>query len=403
MRALSSGTVSKIGYVGYLRLLSVIHLCIERLVPDAEPRTDVIADMWSMFSGPYALLLEDLEHFRLQVVPDLMAAMNMGPTIVQNMIMTSAASPSVRVGYLYVLDTLRPYEIPASTICESLDLDAGRGGSYILDAAANNERRRSEFEAALDAEVVASDERAAMIDGAAALLASLESALRELEPFTPESLGIHVTSLNPEAGAHPVTQDPLEVRAALDATDRCFAEHGYFMDRYGMRGRRFTDSDGAWLAYLVDRDSVTRTRRVEWLRRMLSARGMPTWILQLHLEILADELTRTKPESKERYRVLLQEAARLDAEIRSCIPLETTLALVDGFAERLRDMRSGAHAAELGRLLVEAVIDEASGFKKAVPSVYEWMVDPERFSPHWIAAVDELLAAARSVAGQGER
>ena len=57
--------------------------------------------------------------------------------------------------------------------------------------------------------------------------------------------------LNPSAGDVPLPEDQREIDAALRAgpiTHRIFP---YFDWRYGDRGRKFTESDSAWPAWLV--------------------------------------------------------------------------------------------------------------------------------------------------------
>jgi hypothetical protein len=55
---------------------------------------------------------------------------------------------------------------------------------------------------------------------------------------------------------------------------------------------------------------------------------------------------------------------------------------------RMDDLRAGA-------LIGAAVADERAGVPGAVASLLQWLADPERFSPAWVAAVEQTLSRAR--------
>jgi len=396
LRGLRSGTVSRVGYLGYLRLLAVIHASLDRMLRRAAPQVPAVAAVWAESSRPLSLLLEDLEHFRLRLVPDVVAAMDIAFQASQKLTAAAADSPHALLGHLFVLETLLAHgSVPQEALGEWGAGPTG-GSSYLREGSKAAARQADRFAAALDASLGESSARDAATAAALQLLAFLEAASGLLEPAPSAALGVHVAALNPEGGAHAVIQDRRELRAVLDASDRCLAQHPYFVSRYGSRGRRFTDSDGAWLAHLVDQEGAARRQPVDWLGRLLAARGMPTQLLQIHLDILAEELARALPGSEVRYQPLRDEAARLGDRIRSCIPRELARALAAAFADEAIGEPGDPQACELGSILVAAVADEVAGVTRAVPSVRAWVADAERFSPRWITAVDRLLLATRA-------
>jgi hypothetical protein len=200
--------------------------------------------------------------------------------------------------------------------------------------------------------------------------------------------------LNPEAGNHAITNDPRELRAALRAGERTRERFPYYQRRYGERGRRFTRSDSAWIVTVAELDPAVAERQLRWLGGLLAARGMPRWLLEVHLEVLHAELVAAAPEKKAAYDTLLRVAAIFRNERVSHLDEGTSLDLVRTF-----DSRVGSAAAhglpEAGELLVAAVADERAGQPRAVSSLVQWLADPERFSANWVAAVSETLAAAR--------
>jgi hypothetical protein len=206
-----------------------------------------------------------------------------------------------------------------------------------------------------------------------------------------------VARLNPEAGNHAITTDPRELGAALRAGERTRERFPYYQRRYGERGRHFTHSDSAWIVTLAGLDPAVAERQLRWLGGLLAARGMPRWLLEVHLEVLHGELVAAAPEKRAAYDTLLRVAGILRDERLSHLGEGISSDLARTF-----DSRVGSAAAhglpEAGALVVAAVADERAGQHGAVSSLVQWLADPQRFSADWVAAVAETLAAAREVA-----
>lgn len=203
-----------------------------------------------------------------------------------------------------------------------------------------------------------------------------------------------LAQLNFEAGMHPVPDDPRELAAALRAGERSWARFPYYAARYGERGRRFTGSDSAWLAALVGHDVAVVEQRVLWLGVVLAARGMPQWLLELHLEVLHDALCAEMPTRRDSYATLLAGARALRAQRERYLVSELLVAHTNAFAARVGSELNSC-LPETGGLIAAAVADEAAGIALAVTSLVPWLTDPARFQARWIAAVEETLTEAR--------
>ncbi len=68
---------------------------------------------------------------------------------------------------------------------------------------------------------------------------------------------------------------------------------------------------------------------------------------------------------------------------------------MDAFDQRLRAC-AGFKIEEATELIVSAWVDDRAGIDRAIPALCDWLTDPERFSPDWIAAVHDLLAELNS-------
>jgi len=154
-------------------------------------------------------------------------------------------------------------------------------------------------------------ERECVTQAANEFFSQLDTVYQALYPFQPESKTFLVTSINPEAGRHPVPADTREVQASLLAADICWQRFPYFEHRYGERGRRFARSDAAWLATLCQYETAEIIQQVRWLGRLLACRGMPTLLLEVQLEILSEALAAAIPEKKPAYVEISRAAAAL--------------------------------------------------------------------------------------------
>ena len=201
------------------------------------------------------------------------------------------------------------------------------------------------------------------------------------------------TSLNPSAGHHVVTGDPRELAAVEEAGERSWAAWTYYSRRYGDRGRRFTRSDSAWLATLPGSPASLVERQVRWLGTLLAARGMPRLLLEEHLRVLHEELVAAVPERAAEYASLLQAADTLRGEREASMPEAELRRLERGFRDLLE--RPADDDVRAGVLIAAAVADERAGVPRAVTSLMEWLADPTRFPPGWVAAVHETLGRAR--------
>ena len=155
--------------------------------------------------------------------------------------------------------------------------------------------------------------------------------------------------------------------------------------------------------------------QVSWLGGVLSNRGMPRWLLEIHLNVLHRELVRTLPENAQDYKKLLTASVALGDARRQSIPDARFEERSEAFAGKL-GFPSNRWVRGTGRLLVAAVADENAGMRYAVERLENWLTDPARFdearknlfSPNlcelalgltrerWTAAVRQTIAKARA-------
>ncbi|MFZ9887404.1 MAG: hypothetical protein ACO3JL_07865 [Myxococcota bacterium] len=206
---------------------------------------------------------------------------------------------------------------------------------------------------------------------------------------------LQLEDVNPEAGSHPVPSHEGTLIASLEAGRLACEQWTYLRERFGERGLRFSQSDGAWIAAVAQRPLPDVQKEMRWLRMTLSRRGMPHIIIQTFVEAYCRLMTNdtTADESLERLRGVAQEwtEARLGF-------------MASSFGRKWGEAMSllaaplpNPRAQEAIALLAAALVDEQAGVRDAYREVAAWLGSAwwgdERF-------VDQLLDLRRSLGHQ---
>lgn len=391
-------------YVGHLRALAVIHAELERELDGcADAR---VKSVWRDDMRKLPLLEHDLHGFEPRAVADIREAAEAALAAVEQLRPRTLEQPLALLGWLYVLEgSTLGAKVLAPATARAFLLSGNDGLAYLQCYGDRTTQRWQEYRLRMNALSLNEDECREVTHGANALFSLLESVLRALYPFKPESKTFSITSINPEAGRHPVPSDPREVEAAVRAGDRCWNKFPYFEHRYGERGLRFARSDAVWLATLCKHPPAQIARQVSWLGRVLAARGMPTLLLEDQLESLVEELVAAVPDQRADYEKLLDASAAL----REARRRHLSDAQVQAVADRFNQAVGGDWSARFpftGELLASYVADERDGIDAALHGLLSWLDDKERFPAEWTAAVGQALQLARALApapshGQG--
>lgn len=380
-------------FIGQLRALAVVHAVIEQAIEHCPDER--VNSVWHVDMRRLPSLHQDLRFLEPRAIADLKEAATAALVTADHVRLRSIESPLALLGYVYVLEgstlgavVLRPLYARAFLLTD------GEGLSYLGSDVPAVYARWQQYQRRMNALRLDAGEREQVVQAAGDFFVRIEEIYRALYPVNPGSRTLLATTINPEAGRHPVPSDAREAEAALEAADDCWARFPYFEQRYGDRGRRFARSDAAWLATLCRLDPAQIVSQVRWLGRLLAARGMPTLLLQVQLEILADSLTRAVPEEQARHGKLLLAAADL-RERRLGVLGENEVVAIAAEFDRAVGPEWSSRLPSTGHLLAAAVADERSGSDNAVDNLRAWMTDASRFPTTWVAAVDAALARAR--------
>lgn len=380
-------------YVGQLRALAAIHSVIEQAL--ANGLDERFASVWNSGMRKLPLLQSDLRYFEPRTVADIREAMEAALSTADELRLRSLEDPLALLGWLYVLEgSTLGAAVVRPMVARALLLTGDEGLAYLHSYGDEVHHRWAEYKQRMNALSLNAEERGRVVQAGCQLFAKLETIFCALYPFQPESKTYLVTSINPEAGRHPVPADAREVQAAVKAGDVCWQRYPYYGQRYGERGFRFARSDAAWLATLCQYPPAQILQQVQWLGRVLASRGMPTLLLQVQLEILVAELAAAVPDRTGEYEKLLPATAELQMARRKHLTDDLIDAMASDF-DRAVGAEWSTRLPDTGALLCTAVADELAGNENAVASLQAWMTDASRFPAEWIAAVEATLARAR--------
>ena len=299
-RALTDHRLPLECYVKQLGSLAVIHGILEHEVSTSKDLR--VAMVWEDGLRKLPLIQEDLIFFQPRVMVDATSANEFTREMTKNIRLGGIENPVTLLGYLYVLEgaTLgNSMHLPDISATFHLNgLNGCRYYSGYLDQVKNHWDR---FTVKMNAAIENPGLFDPIIKAAQEAFSGLESLYTELYPLKKKEKKFHVAQINPEAGNHPIPEDEREIQAALQASNRGWAEFPFYQQRYGERGKRFSDSDTCWLATLVTLDPESLQKQIDWLCRMLSTRGMPSILLEHSLRYLYAEPVHAVPGKKDLY------------------------------------------------------------------------------------------------------
>ena len=387
--AVMNGTIGIEPYVGYLRVLAVLHGTLESaLVGVFHP---VTKNVWKDELRRSRELAQDLDYFRMRLIPDAPAAIRTALDTAAELRRLSVDNPVALVGAIYVLyGSSKGAAVIRSRLNSNCGVNSSRGASYFTRHGGEGTREWQETSHRIDSSEIDESGIEAAIETAKLVLQCVHDAFLASHPVDHSALRYTATTLNPDSGDHPVPQDPAVLRVVLHTTDRVLTDYPYILYRYGDRGRRFTDADGGWLVTLPELGEASMAGQLNWLRTVLSSRGVPHILVARHLQLLADELSSTAYDRA--YLPLLSGAAeRIYRSVDERVPPELRMqqqsVLYRSLGPGSGDPRGDMRCRETAELIASAVVDRDLGVEDAVDAVVGCLADRNRSSDTWVDSV----------------
>jgi len=386
--ALTAGKLPLESYIGQLRGLAVVLATLEQVF--AASRDPFVATIRPLLLSRFELLCRDLRYFSSRMVPDIVPAVKVSLELAAMVRSQAQESVNSLVGYLYVLEgTTRGNRVHLPDIVRCFNLSGDDGVTFYWGYGEATESHWEEFRQTINAALNLDPD--AVLEAAEAMYSGLERFHQFLYPVSPSGLGLTATSLNPEAGDHPVPQQRFLLEAALRAGERCWERYPYYRKRYGDRGRRFTDSDVAWLTSLVTQPAAVVSDQVLWLARVLAVRGMPRLLMETQLELLVDEIR--KEGANVSTSALESALDTLRNERQHSLTQEEVGVLLADLQPLLAPARE--ELPDLPHLIVAALSDEILGIPECLESICCWLSSAKILPDQCISELLKFLAVKR--------
>jgi heme oxygenase len=386
IKALMDGTLPLQSYIAQLRGLAIIFSALEHAL--TQSRTPTISKIQPLLNSRFSMLCKDLALFSSQLVPDNLPAVIQALGLARE-IRTASDTTGKLLGFLYVLEgTIRGNQIHLPDIIKCFKLEGEAGTLFYRGYGDSTAQHWEEFSAIMNE--VGNEVFEEATKGAVEIYDALERFHVALYPITEGNSGFTATALNPEAGDHPVPQNPEVLQAALRAGRRCHSEFTYYEHRFGERGRRFTDSDAAWLAALADQPASVVSEQVLWLGRVLSARGMPFLLMERQLEVLVEELGNLSfVVQTEGLKAVISELQQQRGQMVARELYENACNVMAGIVSSAQQKTAFP---DLPVMLVAAQIDLLNGVPECLASLSTWLIESSILNEKELGSVTEVLA-----------
>ncbi|TVP54093.1 MAG: hypothetical protein EA351_13890 [Gemmatimonadales bacterium] len=402
--ALREGSLRLDAYRGYLVALRIILRSLTEGIQVAhDPRVSALRGEDGFRLTTLQGDLDSLEHSRFRESGESgwhphPRAIVRAHLLAQKIRERARSSPASLLGTAYVLHgSVMGGPVLGKWAADAFGLQSASGATYL---SGERDRARSGWERFLErlqAMELSEGETEEVVQAAVEAFEGFGSIVRSLHPEPEDLRTLPLQDLNPSAGDHPITVDPLELEAALRAGEDSWNRFPYYAERYGSRGAAFTRSDSAWLVTLGRAPEEAALANVLWLSRLLSTRGMPRWLMEEHLHRLHERLVDTAPAPRDTWRNLLLAAETL-REMRTAHITDAEMAVIAEAFDASAGASFTGRFPETGALLAAAVADEADGIQGATRSVRDWFTSRRRFSASTIGAVKAAISASEAAA-----
>ena len=396
VEALTSRKLPLESYVGQLRAMAILHGVLEHALTHSTHTA--LSSVWEADMAKLPLIENDLAYLKPRTTGEIQEASEEALKLAECARLRVVEDPISVLGYVYVLEgATQGNTLHLPDVAAAFHLAGSDGVRYLQNYGDATGEHWRQFARRVNLAVTEPADQERVVAAAREAFVGLTRVYGSLYPARAAATRPLATSLNPEAGTHPIPSDPREIEAAVRAGTLCWQRFPYFEWRYAGRGTKFASSDSAWLVTLAEQDQSQVHQQVQWLGQVLAARGMPQLTLETQLRLLYQELACAVPEKEESYRKLLSAGEQLTETRRGHIDDQSSQALATEF-----DLAVGREWSTrlpgIGELLVAAVADEKAGIKNAVESIEGWMTDAARFPQTWIDAVRITIRKGRELA-----
>jgi heme oxygenase len=353
-----------------------------------------LAKIWNDSLKKTEYLDKDLEIFQPHFLYDDPSSTAAAQEMASKIRLRRSEKPMSLLGYLYVLEgSTLGNSMHQPDIVATFKLEGKEGSSYYASYGDEVPARWKTFSETMNTVLKDSPFQEEILLAAHEAFSCLEIFYQTLYPAKEKSHNQHVTQINPEAGNHPIPEDPREIEAALRASQKTWEMFAYYDQRYGKRGKSFSDSDNCWVATIIQLDEKSLLRQVAWFGRVLASRGMPQIMLERNLIFLQEELSKAIPEKSGLYEKYSLAAKFLQVQRLQHISEEKWQTLEAEFIAQVGPEMAREHL-NAAKLLLSAICDQKNGIDGVAAELKDWYTKKSNFPTPWRDAVERLMEKA---------
>ncbi len=376
-------------YVNQLRVLAVIHAVLEQEIESTDNK--FVTSVWSKDMQKFNLLQDDLQFFEPRTLRDSIAALDEAYEFTRMIRQIRIENPKMLLGIVYVFEgTTLGNDMHRNDVINTFKLFDNYGSKYYTSYGHEVHTHWDVFKNKMDKTLSNADDHEQMLSTVFKVFDALEKIYLKLYPLDRKGLSSHVARINPLAGNHPIPEDDREIDAALKASNIAWKEFPYYENRFGERGKLFSDSDICWLATLVGLNQKKIDHQIRWFSTVLASRGMPTILLEKTLVWLGDELIEANQAKKADYQKLISKGNEMKKRRQQKLDELQLKSAIDDFYSKIDEPLATKHP-DAGLLMAGAVYDDACGVTEAIPSFLAWAHDETTFPKNWIKASEILM------------
>lgn len=392
-KALTDKALSIENYIRQLKGLAIIFSVMEHQIYQIDH--PFFKKLLSGYKPKYPLLQSDLGFLDKGNFSDYLPSVYIALDAADHILTRFAEMPLSLLGYLYVLEgSTRGSIVLKPKYAECFKLNDDQGLAFLSGYGNKTDENWASFSHKMNDFDLDETQKKHILEAASECFDLIYKLYNKIYTTKTISGTFHVTTINPEAGNHPIPTDAKEIAAAITASDKCWDRYPYFGVRYGERGFRFGRGDSAYLASLINLPQEGLEKQVKWLTNYLALKGIPGITMKTHLEELYLALLKAYPDKQALYVKLFKASAILETDILKFFDLTTSRKLVEKFNTAV-EYHFEHSLCDTAILSISAVIDEKNGCAGALPAFQDWITDPDRFSKRWINAVNDLVGKVK--------
>ncbi|MCX8070454.1 MAG: biliverdin-producing heme oxygenase [Thermodesulfovibrionales bacterium] len=390
-KEIMKGTLPLESYIRYLRLLAVLHGTLEKELINSND--EIIRKIWHPKRARFELLTKDIDYYSDYLIKDVVQAVDLTQQFASLIRNQSKKGALHLLGYFYVFEGSTRGSVKLRELIRknfNMSEDSSSGLSYFVNYGDRVQDNWNDFVDKMNNLPLNQGDIEKICLAAIDCFQRLFDIINCLDSSSDREQRYTVIGLNPLGGNHPIPQDEQELKASIIAGKKCIEEFPYIIMRYGSSGKYFTSSDSAWLTYLTELNQDAFNGQVKWLLNVLSTRGMPSILLERHLDYLYKELINTYPERENLYIKLNHTQEMLKTQRLKFINEERLKKAEEDFFQKIND-EERKRLPDAIKILSSSICDESIGIAGSLKSVVDWLCDENRFSIQWIKAINDTL------------